>query len=418
MNHHLRFHAEINIRIRVVNMYLHAHHRASLGIVGGNPVDLCYLALIFPVRNRNIRLLAHGDLGQIVFGDGNVHLYLLIALYREQLGSFRNRRALQKSASGGSVCGRRHGGDLGHDPAEFRLHTLLSLRQLFCRLIRGKLRALHIVRLLLPGVRVHNSRLRRGFLSFPAADLFLHIIQLFLLRIDDTLLLLHFLRHGKVADFVGRLADAFIQILDGLLNPLPAFVASGLCQLVILDLKLQIQLVQPFLQIFLFALLVVLQVIFQPLHILLLLCGKHLQLIQPDYGLVVFRLVLIALILGAAVSVRGSGGVQVGLCLLGFQLRGVKGDELLSLLHHVSQRNVHLRDDSAHRRVIGSALFAVHLAAGGNGFLHISPGRGNRIHLHRRVFGDYAAHNGISRENDDKRRGDDQRNPLFSFSAA
>ena len=209
-------------------MYLHANHRTSLSVISGNLIDLGYFPFIFLVRNRNIRLLSHRNLCQVILCDGNIHLYLLIAFYGEQLGSFRNRGAFQKSSSCGGVCRRRHCGNLGHNSAKFRFDSFLSFCQLLRRLLSGDLRALHIVRLLLPGVRVHNSRLRRGFLSFPAADLFLHIIQLFLLRIDDTLLLLHFLRHGKIADFVGRLADALIQVLNGLLNPLSAFFASGL----------------------------------------------------------------------------------------------------------------------------------------------------------------------------------------------
>ena len=228
MNHHLCLHAEINAGIRIVNMYLHANHRTSLRVISGNLIDLGYFPFIFLVRNRNIRLLSHRNLCQVILCDGNIHLYLLIAFYGEQLGSFRNRGAFQKSSSCGGVCRRRHCGNLGHNSAKFRFDSFLSFCQLLRRLLSGDPRALHVVGLLLLRVRIHNSRLRRGFLSFPPADFLFHIIQLFLFRINNALLFLHLIGHTQIVNLIRCAADALIQVLDGLLNPLSAFFTSGL----------------------------------------------------------------------------------------------------------------------------------------------------------------------------------------------
>ena len=72
--------------------------------------------------------------------------------------------------------------------------------------------------LLLLGIRIGNSCFRGGFLSFPLADLFFHILQLLLLRVNNTLGLPQVLGHAQIAELVACFPDAVIQVLNDFLN--------------------------------------------------------------------------------------------------------------------------------------------------------------------------------------------------------
>ena len=103
MDDHLCLYAEVYVGIRIIDVDLHADHRASLCVACSYLVDLGHFALIFPVSDRDVRFLAQGDLGKVVFGNGNVNLYLLVALDGEKLRSLRNGSTLQKAAARGCI---------------------------------------------------------------------------------------------------------------------------------------------------------------------------------------------------------------------------------------------------------------------------------------------------------------------------
>ena len=218
MDNKLGLHAQENILVRVLDMYLCSNYRRSLGIGSGHFIDFGNLAFIFFSCNGNIHLLADFDFGQVIFGDFDAHLYLLVAFYGKKLGSFSYGSPFQKAAALGCILGCGYGGNLGYDAGEFRNNTRLSLLQLCRRFTCGNLCALYGICLLLLGIRIGNSRFGGGFLSFPLADLFFHILQLLLLRVNNTLGLPQVLGHAQIAELVACFPNAVIQVLDDFLN--------------------------------------------------------------------------------------------------------------------------------------------------------------------------------------------------------
>ena len=132
----LSLYAQKDTVIRVVDVYVHANHHGAAVILGRHTVNLAHRALVSLSRNIDIRLLPHGNLFQIVFGDAEPHIYLLRALYGHQLSALRGRLSCYRL----ELCD--HAAEIGFQPV---LHLgngvqLLLIGQFLKRRVRLQLR--------------------------------------------------------------------------------------------------------------------------------------------------------------------------------------------------------------------------------------------------------------------------------------
>ena len=346
-------------------MDFRSNHGCSLGIGCRHLVNFGNLSFIYIARYCNVYLLANGYFGQIVFGNFYSYFDLFIAFNRKEFGSFGNGCAFQKAAALGRILGCGYGGNFGDNAGEFGSYACPGFFQLIFSLGCRKLGALCVCRQLLFFIRIGNSRFRGGFLAFSLIDFFIHIIQFLLFCIDKALFFFQLFRHAQIADLVIRFADAVIQVLDDLLNTFSRLRIVLLLQLIRLCIQLLIQFSQPILQLLLFLLLLVLQLVLQSLYILFLLLCQYLQLRQTDCCFIIFRLIFIALILGTFIAVCCYGRIQLRFRLLHFQICSIKGNQLLSLCHLITQGDAHFGNGGTHRRIICFALLTAYRTAGG-----------------------------------------------------